>query len=134
MSYLDHAALLRHGYDAMTADDAATVVAMFADDGVLHVNTDGPFGGGHQGHDAIAETLAGLVEWTGGTLWMEVQDIIADETHGVTVIHETATRARDGATPDVTEVHLCRFHNGRIAELWDIPAPSAKGAHDGFFS
>lgn len=58
MSSLDHAALLHHGYDTLAVGDAATVVAMFADNGVLHVNTDGPFGGDHQGHDAVAEILA----------------------------------------------------------------------------
>lgn len=134
MSYTDHVALLRQAYDAMAAGDSATVVAAFAEDGILHVATDGPFGGDHKGHEAIRRLLGGLFEWTGGTLRMEVQEIFADEEHGVTLLTETATRAKDGATLDLRETHLCRFLNGRIVELWDIPAPEGKADHDAFFS
>ena len=90
MSYTDHVALLRKAYEAMAAHDRETVVGVVADDGLLHVNTEGPFGGDHQGHDAIARLLGGLFEWTGGTLRMEVDELFADDQHGVVLLTETS--------------------------------------------
>lgn len=134
MSYTDHVGVMRQTYDAMASGDGAAVVAAFAEDGVLHVSTHGPFGGDHKGHEAIARVLGGLFEWTGGTLRMDIEELFADEQHGVALLTETATRARDGATLSVRETHLCRFEHGHIAELWDIPSPLDRADHDAFFS
>ena len=72
-------ALLRKGYEAMAAGDLPGVVGMFAPDGVMHVGGDGPFTGAQQGQEAIAQTLGGLFEWTGGTMRLEVEQIFADD-------------------------------------------------------
>lgn len=53
MSEHDYVALLRKGYQAMADGDPATVVAMFADDGVMHSSSVGRLGGDHKGHEAI---------------------------------------------------------------------------------
>lgn len=132
--FQENAALLRKGYEAIAAGDPGPVVGMFASDGVLHANVDGPLGGDHRGHAAIGQFLGNLFEWTGATLRIDVEEIFADDDHGVVLVRESATRARDGVALDVRETHLCRFENGLVADFWDIPAPSQKAVHDAFFS
>lgn len=136
MGALENEALLRKGYSAMAGGDPGTVVAMFGSDGVMHIGGPGPFQGDHQGPEAIGANLGQLFEWTGGTMRMDVEDIFADDTHGVAVIRESATRVSDGKKLDVRETHLFRFDpaTGLVSEFWDIPALSDREAHDEFFS
>ncbi len=136
MGALENEARLRKGYEAIAAGDVATVVGLFDADGVLHVGGRGPLHGDHRGHQAIGAALGGLVEWTGGTLRLEVQGVYADDDHGVVMLRESATRARDGMELNVGEAHLFRLDSatGQVLEMWDIPAASDKEAHDDFFA
>ncbi len=134
MSEHDYVALLRKGYQAMADGDPATVVAMFADDGVMHSSSVGRLGGDHKGHEAIGAFLGSLFEWTGGTLRLDVEEVFADEVHGMVLVRESARRAEDGAILDVRETHLFRFRDGQVAEFWDLPAASQRSIHDDFFS
>ena len=135
MSEHDYAALLRKGYQAMADGDAATVVGMFAADGVMHSTFEGPpLGGDRRGHEAIGALLGSLFQWTGGTLRLDVQEIFVGEDHGVALVRESARRASDGATLDVLETHLFRFRGGEVAEFWDLPVAGKQSEHDEFFS
>ena len=135
MSEHDYAALLRKGYQAMADGDPATVVGMFAANGIMHnADVGPPLGGDHHGHEAIAANLGALFQWTGGTVRLDVQEIFVGEEHAVALVRETARRARDGATLDVLETHLFRFRGGEVAEFWDLPAAGQRSVHDEFFS
>jgi hypothetical protein len=127
------AALLRDAYESLAKGDPTAVLNAFAADGVLHI-TSGAFTGDHVGPEAVAQVLGGLVEWTGGTLRLQVQEIFADDSHAVVLLRETATRARDGAELDVRETHLLHLENGFVVDFWDLPAEAGRDAHDAFFS
>ncbi|HVA07920.1 MAG TPA: nuclear transport factor 2 family protein [Acidimicrobiales bacterium] len=133
MSEHPNVAVLRKGYDAMAQGDLPTVLGLFAEDGVMHVNAPAPLGGDHKGREAIGQALGHLVEWTGGTVSLQVREIFADDDHAVVLVRETATRAADGAALDVSEAHLFRLKNGEATEFWDMPAGPDRVAHDEFF-
>lgn len=122
----------RQAYDALAVGDLPTVLETFAPDIVFHVGGNGPLAGPQKGREAAAAALVHGFEVSGGTQRFDVRSILADDDHAVVHVRETATRAADGKTLDVEEVHLFALDgNGQIAELWDIPADPSE--HDAFF-
>jgi ketosteroid isomerase-like protein len=134
MSEHPNVGVLRRGYQAIAAGDLSGALALFTEDAVMHIRANGPLGGDHAGRDAIGRALAGLVEWTGGTVLLDVEEIFADDEHALAVIRETATRASDALALDVREIHLYRIVDGLAAEFWDLPADRDREAHESFFS
>lgn len=126
--------LLRRGYEALAAGNPAETLAMFAADAVMHVGGYGPLAGDKVGRGAIGQHLQKLGELTAGTLRLDVEEIFADESHGVVVLTERATRASDGATLNAREAHLMSLDGGAIVEFWDIPREADREAHDSFFA
>ena len=127
-----NAARLRDGYAAFAAGDVPTVLAMFSPDLVMHVGGDGPLAGIQKGHEGLTAVIGHGMEVSGGTQRFEMQNVFADDEHGIVHVRELATRAADGKGLDVHEVHLVSFdENGLIAEFWDIP--DDPDVHDGFF-
>ncbi len=132
MSEHPNVAVLRQAYADLAAGNLPAVMPLFAPDAVFHVDGHGPLSGEHKGHEAIAEVLKTTAVNTGGTQQFEIRSIFADDRHGVVVTRETATRAADGKQLDVEEVHLFTLGpDGRVHDLWDIPADPA--AHEAFF-
>ena len=127
------AAILRNAYESLAAGDPSVVLNAFAAEGVLHVEN-GSFGGDYVGPEAIAGVLAGLFEWTGGTLRLDVEEIFTDGKHGVVLVRETGRRARDGVELDVRETHLLHMENDLVVDFWDLPAIAGRDAHEAFFS
>lgn len=132
MAQHPNAARLRDGYAAFVAGDIPTVLALFSPDLVLHVGGDGPLAGVQKGHEGLMAVVGLTMEVSGGTQKFELQNVFADDLHGIVHVRETATRAADGKELDVHEVHLVTFDDeGRIAEFTDIP--DDPDVHDGFF-
>jgi ketosteroid isomerase-like protein len=125
-------ARFRQAYAALAAGDLPAVLEQFAPDIIFHVGGDGPLAGPQKGREAAAAALVHGFEVSGGTQRFDVRSIFADDDHAVVHVRETATRAADGATLDVEEVHLFAIDpDGLIAEIWDIPADPQ--VHDDFF-
>jgi len=127
-----NATRIRETYAALAADDLATVLAAFDPDVVLHVGGSGEMAGDHKGLDSLAEVVGHIIELTGGTWRLTVQNVFADAEYAAVHVHETATRAADGAVLDVYEVNLLRLGpDGRVVDFRDIPADPI--THDAFF-
>jgi ketosteroid isomerase-like protein len=125
-------ARIRQAYDVLAAGDLPTVLEQFSPDIRFHVGGDGPLAGVQKGRENAAAALVHGFEVSGGTQRFDVRNVFADDDHAVVHVRETATRAADGVTLDVEEVHLFAFDaDGLIAELWDIPADPQ--VHDDFF-
>jgi ketosteroid isomerase-like protein len=124
-------ARIRDAYTAFMAGDLQTALKDLAPDAVFHFNGEGPNSGDHKGRDDISTALVNIFQLTGGTQKLDIKGIYADDRHGAVVLRETATRT-DGATLDVEEVHVLALDGeGRITDLWDLPADPE--AHDNFF-
>jgi ketosteroid isomerase-like protein len=127
-----HVALARSGYNAFARGDLDEVLRLLAPEIVWHVGGAGPLSGAHRGPAGVAILLGKVFELTAGSQRLEIREIFATDEHVIAVVHETATRARDGATLDVREAHLLRMDtDGKVAEFWDVPDDA--DAHDEFF-
>jgi ketosteroid isomerase-like protein len=134
MSEHPNVSLVRQGYEAIGRGDLPAVLSLFAEDGVMHIAGNGPLTGDHKGREAIGQVFAGLVEWTGGTISLQVGDVFADDGHAIVLVRETAERARDGLMLDVNEVHIFHLSDGAALEFWDLPADGQRAEHDAFFA
>ncbi|MGH9187302.1 MAG: nuclear transport factor 2 family protein [Acidimicrobiales bacterium] len=125
--------LAHQGYDAFARSDLDGLLDLLADNIVWHVGGDGPLSGARMGKDAVTELLVKVFELTGGSQRLKLLDLFANDDTVVALVHETATRARDGATLDVREAHVHRIDgDGKVVEFRDLPADPAP--HDRFFS
>lgn len=123
---------IRSAYAAFAAGDLPTVLDRFSPDVAMHVGGHGPLAGVQKGHDGVAAVVAHGLELSGGSQRLAVQGVFADDGHAVVHLRETATRAADGVTLDVHEVHLLTLsEDGRITEFRDIPTDPE--VHDAFF-
>ena len=122
---------VRDAYAAFSAGDLTAALKDLAPDATFHFKGEGELSGDHTGVDDITQALIGTFTLTGGTQALDIKSIFADDDHAVVVLHETASRP-DGATLDVDETHVLKLDGeGRITDLWDIPADPE--AHDNFF-
>jgi ketosteroid isomerase-like protein len=89
------------------------------DDVVLHTADRGASGGPAQvtGKKAVLDKELDLIRLTGGTLHMDVRDIVANDYFGAVL---GVLRAhRDGSSVGMPFCGLWRFRDGRIIEHWE---------------
>jgi ketosteroid isomerase-like protein len=122
---------IRDAYAAFSAGDLVAALKDLAPDAVFHFGGEGPISGDRVGAEAIGANLVEVFTLTGGTQKLDIKGIYADDTYGVVVLRETASRP-DGASLDVEEVHVLGINGeGQITELTDLP--NDPEAHDRFF-
>jgi ketosteroid isomerase-like protein len=111
----DNAALIRHAYDAFAAGDIPTVLATFSSELAWHVPGRSPLSGDYRGHDEVLGFFGTAMELSGGTLRVDVDEIVAD---GERVIALTTVSAqRDGRSWSSPEVHVWRVVDGQAVEF-----------------
>ena len=122
--------LLRRGYDAFARGDMAAIAELFADDIAWHVPGNNPLAGDYRGKDNVLAFFGKSVELTGGTLRVEVHDILANDEHGVALIHSSAQRG--GKSLDDHGVQVFHIRDGKAVETWTHQGDQA--ANDEFWS
>jgi ketosteroid isomerase-like protein len=103
-------------YAAINRRDLVGFVAEFADDAVWH-------GSGMEirGNEAIGELVAKLIDASGGTLHIELHDVLSSEEH-VVVLQITRAK-RQGRRLADRVVYVFHIENEKIAEAWFIGDP-----------
>jgi ketosteroid isomerase-like protein len=122
--------LLRRGYDAFGRADMAAIAELFADDIVWHFPGNNPLAGDYKGRDNVLAFFGKSVEQAGGTLRVEVHDILANDEHGVALTRSTAQRG--GKSLDDLGVQVFHVRDGKAVESWSHPGNQA--AIDEFWS
>jgi ketosteroid isomerase-like protein len=114
----DHpdAIVVRRGYEAFSNGDTATLSELFDEEAVWHEAGSGQISGDFKGRDQILEMLAKATELAGGTLRLDVHDVVANDNHVVGLHHTTATR--EGRHLDISEVLVFHLRDGRVIEAW----------------
>ncbi len=112
-------ALIEGAYDAFARGDIAAITAIWTDDFAWHVAGDHPLAGDHEGKDAGAKFLVGVMEMTGGTFRVELQNALADDSNGYSLHKGTATK--DGEQLESWEVLGYSLRDGKVAEIWSFP-------------
>jgi uncharacterized protein len=115
--------LLRRGYEAFSTGDLNTVFSLFADDMVWHNGGSNQLTGDYRGQEAIMGMFGNLLEVTGGTLRLDIHDVLANDTHGVVLV--TAHAERDGQPIAVREVNIWHVADGKATEFWVFAEDSA---------
>ena len=131
MSTHPNAASARANFDRFVQGDVAGLLGLFADDAVWHVPGGSALAGDYRGRDEIGALLRQTAELSGGTYWVELLWVIADDEHVVAVYRARGQRA-GGRTLDIQQALLIEVRDG----LWtDIRAqPLDQAAFDAFWS
>jgi ketosteroid isomerase-like protein len=117
----ESADLIRSGYDAFGQGDIPGVLALFADDISWNIGGRSPLAGVYTGHDEVLGFFGQLVERSGGTFHLEIDD--AFDNGGETVVVLVNEKAeRDGKQLDAAQIHLWRVQDGRAVRFQAFPA------------
>jgi ketosteroid isomerase-like protein len=123
---------LREGYDAFPRGDLAPMRSKFADDVTLHVPGGGPLGGEFKGVDDVMAWVGTSAELSGGTVHVDVHDILANDDHGIVL----ARRRQSGRASALrtTMSSSSTSGTGRSSRSRSIPATCtpqrSSGRHD----
>ncbi len=123
--------LVRAGYAAFGAGDIESLRETYFDPGIVwHFPGNNPFSGDFEGIDAVIGWLGRSFEASGGTISIELHDVLANDEHAVALAHVTAQR--NGKSLDDSGVQLFHVSNGKVTEVWTYSADQA--ASDAFWS
>jgi ketosteroid isomerase-like protein len=120
-----YVARLRRGFEIRTGgefgpDEMAFMDDLFDEDIEWHGSGSGQFAEGAKGKENVFMLFGKVAEETDGTFQMTVDDIYADDNHGVVTTRVVAER--NGRRYEWKEVDLFRLTpEGRIKEFWGIP-------------
>lgn len=108
--------LVRRGYDAFSSGDMQTLRELFHPDIVWHALGRSQVSGDHRGVDAVLGYFGQTMELTGGTLRVEVHDVVANDEHAVGLHSVHAERA--GKTLDDNNTLVFHVRDGKVTEVW----------------
>lgn len=122
--------LVHGGYEAFATGDLDAVAKLFAPDISWHISGRSEIAGTYTGIEEVFGFFGRVFEMTGGTLKVELHDILASEDHVVALVRESATR--DGKELASDEAHVWHLSDGFATEYWALPADAY--ATDAFWS
>ena len=122
---LDHVQRLRDGYEAFGRGDLEAIRTLFSPDIVWHVGGNNPLTGDYKGIDAVFGFFGKIFTETEGTLKNDVHDVLANDTHGVALVTQSAER--NGKKISSNAVHVVHYDaEGRTTESWFVPEKAAE--------
>jgi ketosteroid isomerase-like protein len=122
--------LLRKGFDAFGKGDMDTLRELFADDVVWHFPGKSQLAGDYRGKEEVLGFLGKSFELSGGTLRLEIHDVLANDEHGTVLTHVTGQR--EGKSLDDNSVQVFHIRDGKVTESWIHPGDLYAG--DDFWS
>ncbi|MGO8959663.1 MAG: nuclear transport factor 2 family protein [Streptosporangiaceae bacterium] len=110
--------LLQQAFAAFQRGDMeALQTRYFADDIRYHVSGRSPVSGDYEGTAQVLGLFGRLFELSGGTLRIELHDVVANDEHGVALF--TLHAEREGRQLDDNEVLISHpTPDGKAAEVW----------------
>ena len=108
--------LMRKGTDALNSGDMDTFLGMHSDDVVIHIAGQTQFAGDHAGKEKAVGVLQQQMQSLDGPPQFEVHDVLANDTHGV--ILGTQHASRGGKQFDDRQVVVLHIQDGIITEVW----------------
>ncbi len=106
--------VVRRGFAAFSAGDMATLTELFTEDAVWHVPGSGPLSGPKEGRDAVLSFFGELMTRSGGSLTVELDDVVGGDRHTLAMSRNQAPR--DANTLDQRSVIVFTLRDGRVAE------------------
>lgn len=123
--------LVRAGVAAFQRGDMDALRKQYwTDDIRWHVPGRSPLSGDYEGPDQVIQYFARVFEATGGTLGIELHDVLANDEHAVALY--TASGERSGKQLTDNEVQIYHVRDGKVSEAWTYTTDQY--AADEFFS
>jgi ketosteroid isomerase-like protein len=109
--------LLREGFEAFDRGDAEAWTGQnWTEDVRFHSPGRNPLAGDYAGIGQVLKFYARLVEVAGGTLSLELHDVLANDEHGVALL--TVRGERAGKQLNDNMVETFHFRDGKVSEIW----------------
>lgn len=121
---------LREAYAAFARGDLETIGRELAPDAVWHVAGQSDLAGDYKGQDEIFGFFGKLFELSGGTLRIDVDDILANDEHATAIVRMSAQRGDDVLS--MNGVHVYRLEEGKTKEFWSFDEDQRR--EDAFWS
>jgi uncharacterized protein len=112
--------LVREGYAAFGRGDLAALSGTFFAEGIRwHFPGRSPFGGDYEGLDQVLGWLGRSFEASGGTISVELHDVIGNDEHVVAL--STLRAQREGRSIQDEQVQVFHVSGGKATEVWTHP-------------
>ena len=109
--------LVREGFAAFGRGDIEALRdRYFADDIRWHIPGRSPIAGDYHGVAQVLELFGRLFELSGGTLRIELHDVLANDEHAVALY--TTHAEREGRRLEDKTVGTFHIRDGKITEVW----------------
>jgi ketosteroid isomerase-like protein len=113
-----NADLLRRCYDAFARGDISTALGVFVHDISWHVPGRSPLSGDYKGHDEVLDFFAKCMELSGGTLRIDIEDVLCGGEQAVVLC--TVSAERNGQSYSSPEVHVWRVEDGKAVDFHEF--------------
>lgn len=107
---------LRDAYAAFGKGDLDTVTASWTDDVVWHVGGNSPIAGDYKGQDEILGFFGRLAQETGGTMKIDLHDVLANDEHAVALV--TLSAQRGDRSMSMNAVHVFHLQGDKVSEFF----------------
>ncbi len=114
-----NAQLLEKLYADFAKGDLAAVLGACADEITFQVAGKSRLAGKYTKETFGAGFVGKLIEMSGGTLKVDVHDILASDRHAVVLASDMLTRK--GEQVQIRTVHVWRFENGKPVAWYEYP-------------
>ena len=114
-----NAVLLEKLYADFAKRDLPAVLSACADNITFQLAGKSKLAGKFTKADFVPKFVTPLMELSGGTLKIEVHDIMASDRHGVVLASDLLTR--NGQQIQLRTVHVWRFENGKPVAWYEYP-------------
>ena len=114
-----NAQLLYRLYEDFAKGDLTAVLAACGDGMTFQVAGKSKLAGKFTKENFVPGFVTPLVELSGGTIKIEVHDILASDRHGVVLASDLLTRG--GKQIQLRTAHIWRFENGKPVAWYEYP-------------
>src|SRR5438477_11181796 len=112
-------AIIREAYAAFGRGDLDGYLRHCTDDWAFHVAGTGAIAGTYRGREGLYELARKAMTTTNGTFQEEVEDVLANDSHGVVLARHRFTR--DGQPREYRTVHVYTIRDSKFAECFEHP-------------
>ncbi len=114
-----NALLLEKIYVEFARGDIPSLLALCDDKITFQISGKSRLAGKYTKADFAGSFMAKLGELSGGTLKVEVHDILASDRHGVVLVSDHLTRK--GEKLQIRSAHVWRFESGKPVAWYEYP-------------
>jgi ketosteroid isomerase-like protein len=107
--------ILRSNYKAFARGDAKPLMASLSEDIQWHVSGRSPLAGDYFGKKQVLEFFGRMMDLYGGTLTLDVIDVLANDKHGVVMTHERAEHR--GKRLEFRAIHVWDIEDGKLVQF-----------------